>query len=121
MTNLGASLGTALAGSLLLATLASSFATNIQNNPDIPSRVKSEATTKLESGVPFVSDADLEAALDESHANRKTTDAALDSYRDARLDGLRAALTILAVMALIALFVAEQIPSRPVGSRDAVP
>jgi hypothetical protein len=52
--------------------------------------------------VPFISDADLEAALDEAHVSSKTTDAALDAYRDARIAGLRAALAILAVLALIA-------------------
>ena len=35
MTNLGASLGTALAGSLLIATLTSSFLTNIQQSQAI--------------------------------------------------------------------------------------
>jgi MFS family permease len=35
MTNLGASLGTALAGSLLIATLTSSFLTNVQQSQAI--------------------------------------------------------------------------------------
>ena len=38
MTNLGASLGTALAGSMLIATLTSAFLTNIQQSPAIPAR-----------------------------------------------------------------------------------
>jgi hypothetical protein len=111
MTNLGASLGTALAGSLLFATLTTSFVTNIQKNPDIPNRVEDKATVKLTGGVPFVSDADLEKALDEAHLSNKTTDAAIASYQDARLDGLRAALGILAVMALVALYLANRIPT----------
>jgi hypothetical protein len=40
MTNLGASLGTALAGSLLIATLITAFLTNIEQSSTIP-RVKS--------------------------------------------------------------------------------
>src|SRR5439155_9418999 len=40
MTNLGASLGTAIAGSILFATLTSAFLTNIENNPAIPDRAK---------------------------------------------------------------------------------
>ena len=35
-TNIGASLGTALAGSVLIATLTAVFLTGIQNNPDVP-------------------------------------------------------------------------------------
>jgi len=111
MTNLGASLGTALAGSLLFATLTTSFVTNIQQNPDIPNRVKEKATTQLTGGIPFVSDADLEKALDETHLRNKTTDAAIASYQDARLDGLSAALGILAVMGLVALLLANRIPT----------
>jgi MFS family permease len=111
MTNLGASLGTALAGSLLFATLTTAFVTNIQKNPDIPNRVKNQATTQLTGSIPFISDADLQRALDETHLRNKTTDAAIASYQDARLDGLRAALGILAVMAVIALLLANRIPT----------
>ena len=111
MTNLGASMGTALAGSLLFATLTTSFVTNIQQNPDIPNRVKQEASTQLTGGIPFISDADLEQALDDAHLRNKTTDAAIASYQDARLDGLRAALGILALMAIVALLLAGRIPT----------
>jgi MFS family permease len=111
MTNLGASLGTALAGSLLFATLTTAFVTNIQKNPDIPNRVEDRVTVHLTGSIPFVSDADLEKALDEAHLRNKTTDAAIASYQDARLDGLRAALGILAVMAIVALLLANRIPT----------
>ena len=36
VTNLGASIGTALAGALLIAALTSSFLCGIQNNPAVP-------------------------------------------------------------------------------------
>ena len=39
-TNLGASLGTALAGSLMIAALTSSFLTNIEQSPAIPDSAK---------------------------------------------------------------------------------
>src|SRR3954462_12828647 len=41
MTNLGASIGTALAGSILIAATTSSFSANIQASPAIPDSVKS--------------------------------------------------------------------------------
>ena len=116
MTNLGASLGTALAGSLLIATLTSAFIANIQQNPAIPVSVKERAEVELAGGVPFVSDADLEAALDEANAAPETTAAALDAYGDARLAGLRSALAILSVLSIVALFLAQSIPTRPAGS-----
>ena len=118
MTNLGASLGTALAGSLLIATLTSAFLTNIQQSSAIPASVKEQAQVELASGVQFVSDADLEAALDEAGATAATTDTALDAYSDARLAGLRSALAILAVLAIVALFLAQSIPRRPAGVEE---
>ena len=66
VTNLGASIGTALAGAVLIATLTTSFMTGIQNNPAVPAEVKSKAKVELAGGVPFVSDADLKTALDKA-------------------------------------------------------
>jgi Na+/melibiose symporter-like transporter len=113
MTNLGASLGTALAGSLLIATLSSSFLANIAQSPAIPPEITQQAHVELAGGVPFVSDADLEAALEQRQVDPETTDAALDAYAEARIDGLRSALSILALLAVVALFLTQSIPSRP--------
>jgi EmrB/QacA subfamily drug resistance transporter len=118
MTNLGASLGTALAGSLLIASLTSAFVANIEQSPAIPASVQQQADVELAGGVPFVSDADLEAALDEAGADPATTEATLDAYSEARLVGLRSALAILAVLAIVALFLAQSIPRRPVGETE---
>ena len=118
MTNLGASLGTALAGSLLIATLTSAFLVNVQQSQAIPASAKEQAQVELAGGIPFISDADLEAALEEGGATSATTDAALDAYADARLDGLRSALAILAVLAVLALFLAQSIPTRPPGAAE---
>jgi MFS family permease len=116
MTNLGASMGTALAGSVMIAAVATSFLANIQQSPAIPAEAKAQAQVELAGGVAFVSDADLEAALDEAGASSETTDAALDAYADARLDGLRSALAILALLTLVALFFAQRIPVTQPGA-----
>jgi hypothetical protein len=111
-TNLGASLGTALAGSIMIASLTSAFLTNIEQSSAIPSRVKSQANVELAGGAPFISDADLEAALDQAHVSPRATDEALDAYRGARIDGLKSALAILALLSIVALFLAQRIPTR---------
>ena len=116
MTNLGASLGTAVAGSILIATLSSAFLANIQQNPAIPSQVKAQAQVQLAGGVPFVSDADLEAALEKANVDSTTADAALDAYGKARINGLRSALAILALLSIVALFLAQRIPTRQPGA-----
>ncbi|MFH9175978.1 MFS transporter [Streptomyces albogriseolus] len=110
VTNLGASIGTALAGSILIAAMTTSFLTSVERNPDIPAEVKRQATVELESGVPFLSDADLKSALDEAGTSEKVAQAALDANEDARIDGLRAAVAILALAALLAMFFTSRIP-----------
>jgi hypothetical protein len=62
-TNLGASIGTALAGAVLISALTTSFFANLDANPDVPASVTSQAEVELTSGVPFTSDKDLESAL----------------------------------------------------------
>ncbi len=66
LTNLGASIGTAPAGSVLIAVFTSSFLTGIEQNPAVPAEVKSKASVSLESGVPFLSDAQLSTILDQN-------------------------------------------------------
>ena len=66
LTNLGISVSTALTGAVLIAALSSSFLTGVQQNPAVPEQVKSQASTKLAGGIPFISDKELEAALEKS-------------------------------------------------------
>ncbi|MFD6185365.1 MFS transporter [Streptomyces goshikiensis] len=110
-TNLGASIGTALAGSIMIAVLTSSFLATIDQNPAIPADVKSQAHTNLAGTAPFLSDEQLSAALDEAGTDPAVAQAALDANDSARIDGLRAALGILALTALLALFFTQRIPA----------
>src|SRR4051794_30769524 len=115
-TNIGASLGTALAGSVLIASLTATLVAGIQQNPAVPSEVKEKASTELASGVPFLSDADLKSALDEAGVSEKTASAIVDENARARLSALRTALAIIAIVAALALFFCGGIPTRQPGS-----
>ena len=115
----GASLGTALAGSILIAALTASFLSGIAQNPDVPKEVSSQANVELEAGVPFVSDAQLESALQEAGVPPKTTQAIVDENEQARVDGLRSALALLAIIGMIGLFFTKRIPERQPGAAAA--
>jgi len=115
----GASLGTALAGSVLIASLTASFLTGIAENPDVPPEVTAQASVELASGVPFMSDADLESAMEQAGVDEQTAKAVLDENEKARLDGLRSALALLALIAVIALFFVRRIPAEPPGAAAA--
>jgi MFS family permease len=112
MTNLGASIGTALAGALLVSALTASFLSGVQNNPDVPKNLSSKAQVELGGGIPFLSDKDLEQALDDAGVAGPTADAIVDENATARLAGLRTALSLLAGVALVALFFTRKIPTR---------
>jgi MFS family permease len=112
VTNLGASIGTALAGAVLISALTSSFFSGIANDPAVPKDLASKAQVELAGGIPFISDADLKAALDDAGVSEKAADAIVADNADARLAGLRAALSVLGVIALIALFFSGRIPNR---------
>ena len=112
LTNLGASIGTALAGAVLISALTSSFFSGIRDDPAVPNDVTAKAETELSAGVPFVSDAQLEAALEREDVPQQTADAIVDDNTTARLDGLRASLSVLAVIALLAVFFSRRIPTR---------
>ena len=119
ITNLGMSIGTALTGAIIIAALTTSFLNGIQNNPDVPSSVKAQATTKLAGGAPFLSDAQLKTALSDADVPPKTADAIVAVNSTARIDGLRTALAVLALFALVALFFSGQIPTQqPAGAAE---
>jgi MFS family permease len=115
MSNLGASIGTALAGSVLIGALTASFLTYIAEDPRVPPEVVDQATTELAGGIPFLSDAQLEEALAEAGVDEATTEAILDDNAQARIDALRAALAVLAVLVGLAFFFSGGIPARAVG------
>jgi MFS family permease len=119
VTNLGASLSTALVGSVMIAALTSSFLTQVEANPDIPDDAKDRASVELAGGIPFISDDDLEQALDDADADPDLTDDAIETYEQARLDGLRLGLLVTAIAAFAALFVARRIPRAPPGAPAA--
>ncbi|MFE7097438.1 MFS transporter [Streptomyces erythrochromogenes] len=122
VTNLGSSIGTALAGSIMIATLTTSFLTSVEQNPAVPESVKNQAVVQLSSGAPFLSDAQLETALAEAGVSPELTAATLEANEEARLDGLRAALAVLTLAALIALFFTQRIPTvQPSGAEPGAP
>jgi len=112
VTNLGASIGTALAGAVLIAALTSSFLAGVQHNPDVPKSVASQAQVQLSGGAPFMSDKDLQAALTKAGVTGKTADAIVTENANARIDGLRSSLSVLALIAMIALFTSRRIPAQ---------
>ncbi len=116
VTNLGASIGTALAGAVLISALTSSFLSGIEENPAVPDEVAAQAQIQLSGGAPFISDDKLSAALADAGVDTETADAIIETNERSRLDALRVSLAVLALIALIALFFSSRIPTRQPGA-----
>lgn len=112
VTNFGASLGTAIAGALLIGTLTSSLLGGISSNAAIPPSVTSAVTVEMSAGVPFVSDAELTKKLAQSDLSASAQEAIVAENAQARLDGLHAALWVLGLLSVVALFFTGLAPKR---------
>jgi EmrB/QacA subfamily drug resistance transporter len=110
--NLGASLGTALIGSILIATLSSGFVARVTENPRVPERARQEIAQHAQQGIPVVPVADVEAAARDGGATPAQAQAIADDYGDAELDALRRALGAVAALALLGLWTTRRLPMR---------
>jgi predicted MFS family arabinose efflux permease len=115
VTNLGASLGTALVGAVLISTLTAGLVQGVQASSAIPADVKTKATTQLSGGVPFISDSDLTKQLEQAKVPAAQADAVVKANSDARLSALRTSLTVVALVAVVALLCTGMIPAKPMG------
>ena len=68
-----------------------------------------------------MSDADLEKQMTEAGYTPEQIDVALEQNEVSQIDGLRAALSILAIIGVIALFFTGSIPKRQPGSGPEPP
>lgn len=109
--NLGASLGTALVGSVLLLGLTSAFVDRIEVNPAVPADVQAQLTSLAGStGLQVVPVSEVEAALASAGLPPDQVTAIAADYSAAQLDGLRNALGVVAVFSLLALWFTRHLP-----------
>ncbi len=109
-TNLGSSIATALAGAVLISALTASILSGLEDNTDVPASVIESAPVQLAAGVPFMSDADLEAALEEAQVPQATADAIMEENTEARVRALQVSFGLLALFAVGALLVTGRLP-----------
>jgi hypothetical protein len=116
--NLGSSLGTALVGAVVISSLATLTIEGVQTSPALSQPTKQSLEAALGSGVEFVSDADVDAALAEAGLPPAEQEEVGDVYAGARLDALRNGMVALAVFVIVALFLSARLPGRPLAVPD---
>jgi MFS family permease len=118
VTNLGASVGTALAGTVMISVLTSTFLFGLASNPAVSQDLNAKAQVEFSSGIPFVSDAQLQSALDSAGVPPEEAQAIVSENAASRINGLRASIALLALIALLAVGMTRRLPDTPVGIDD---
>jgi EmrB/QacA subfamily drug resistance transporter len=110
--NLGASLGTALIGAVLIAALTNGFVSQIEDNPAVTPAVRERVTQIAQQGIPIVPVDDVEQAAVDQGVPAAEAKAIADDYGDAQLHGLKRALLAVAIFALLSLWFTRGLPGR---------
>jgi len=120
--NLGASLGTALIGGVLLSGLVSGFVDRVQRDPAVPAAAQQQlvdhATTN---GLDVVPVEQVEQALVDAGLPGEQAQAVASDYGDAQIEALQKALFAVALLALLSFWFTRRLPARPIDAATAVP
>jgi len=119
VTNLGISVSTAITGALIVTALGASLLNGIEHNPAVPQDLKTKASAQLASGAAFVSDAELEEGLKKAGVPQQSTEEIVSENEHSRLVGLRAALSLLAIVCVMSLMFCGRLPDVQPGAVKA--
>ena len=114
---LGSSIGVAMIGAIVIAGLATTFTTQVQNDDRISAEISGQVGIAVESGLDFVSSADIETALTDAGVDPATTQALVEDYEAAQLQSLKTGLLVAALIALASLAFTRNLPSTVPNSR----
>ena len=113
-TNLGAALGTALAGSILIASLSARSCKGCRATRRSRNNCRSRPPPSWPPACRSCPTPNSRPRSPRPGYQPDATAAAVDVNKEARVAGLRSALSVLAVIAMMGLFAARRIPREPV-------
>jgi MFS family permease len=117
--NLGASLGTALIGSVLLGGLLTGFTARIEQNTALPPEVRTQLHAATTKGIPIVPTQQAEQAMLSGGLTPAQAEAATSDYADAELKALKLSMLAVAFLAIGALWFTRRLPSRALTGEPA--
>jgi EmrB/QacA subfamily drug resistance transporter len=117
---LGAALGTALMGAIVIGGLATAVGNSIGADVRISDATKEQATVQLEAGVPFVPADEVRAAADEAGLPPGETDVIVAAYEESQLDALKAGLLFAAFVVLVSFLGTRSLPGAPLEVPDVI-
>lgn len=111
--NLGSSLGTAIVGSILIASLTSTFVTNI-NKSSLPDAVKTQVQQSQKVGVPIVSAPQVNAYVQASGLSASDAQEVTTIYSNSQITALREALFVISIFGVISLLFSGSLPNKKI-------
>src|SRR4051795_6312167 len=117
--NLGSSLGTAIIGAVLLASLATGFSERIADNPNVPPPARDAIVAKAQQGIDIVPVKEVEQAAVKGGLTQAQASAVAADYGDAQLQALRLALGAVALVALLSLAFTLRLPTESLAKDEA--
>lgn len=110
--NLGSAFGTALVGSLFIASLTTGFVNSVQSAPDLSEQTKSAIIAKSETGVAIVSEQQVNDYIISNGGSESTANTVGKLYIDSQIEALRQALFFVFAASLLSYVVSKGLPDR---------
>jgi hypothetical protein len=108
---LGAALGTALIGSVLIAALSNNFNSNIQAS-SLPSNIKTTVAANSQAGVTIVPLSTVDDYAQTKGVSQANANKITQIYSDSQIEALRVSLYALIMVAAISLLFSKNIPDK---------
>jgi EmrB/QacA subfamily drug resistance transporter len=118
--NLGASLGTALIGAILLGSLSTGFADRVTTNPAIPPELQAALTEVAQTeGLDILPLDQVEQALLEAGVASDVATTIVAEYSAAEIDALKTSMLSVAIFAVLGLWFTRRLPDHALGEEAA--
>lgn len=116
LQNFGSSLGTALIGSVLIASLTMTFASAVSAST-LPDQVKSQVAELSAGGIEIVPAASIDSIAEAKGVSAEDSQQLTQLYTDSQVSSLRIALVALLVFSVFSMAFSRGIPTEVLGSR----
>jgi MFS family permease len=109
--NLGSSLGTAIIGSVMIASLTSGFIDSVAANPSLPETVKTTINENSKAGIPIASTTDVEKYAIQAGLPAEEAATLANDYGTSQLRSLKASMFFLVLLALFTIYFSKNLPN----------
>lgn len=111
--NIGTSLGVALIGAMMIASLSSGFNSSAQADPSLSAQSQAAVAKATANGVDIVTKDQLNQAAADSGLPKADTDKLIAYYDEAQIQAIKESILLAALLAAIGLIIAQRLPRIP--------